>query len=141
LLDLPPAAKQFERCYGQLEKSPEKTARPDLNILGALLELAFGLSAWKSRRRNRWALRCNPSSGNLHLVEVYVLAGSIPGLGDGLHHYDPENHALEGRALAGLVGQVLYLDLHFAHGSESPLAALFEWFELLLPEPVRWLFS
>jgi SagB-type dehydrogenase family enzyme len=100
LLELPLAADRFERCYGQLEKSPENLVAPDLNSLGALLELAFGLSAWKSWGPNRWALRCNPSSGNLHPVEAYVLAGNFSGLGDGLHHYDPENHALEGRALA-----------------------------------------
>jgi SagB-type dehydrogenase family enzyme len=99
LLELPLAADRFERCYGQLPKSPENLVAPDLNSLGALLELAFGLSAWKSWGPNRWALRCNPSSGNLHPVEAYVLAGSFSGLSDGLHHYDPENHALEGRAL------------------------------------------
>ena len=99
LLELPLAADRFERCYGQLPKPPENLVTPDLNSLGALLELSFGLSAWKSWGPNRWALRCNPSSGNLHPVEAYVLAGNFPGLGDGLHHYDPENHALEGRAL------------------------------------------
>ena len=99
LLELPLAADRYERCYGQLAKKPKNEVAPDLNSLGALLELAFGLSAWKSWGPNRWALRCNPSSGNLHPVEAYVLAGNFPGLGDGLHHYDPENHALEGRAL------------------------------------------
>jgi SagB-type dehydrogenase family enzyme len=72
---------------------------PDLASLGALLELAFGLSAWKSWGPSRWALRCNPSSGNLHPVEAYVLSAGLPGVADGLHHYDPEEHALEGRAL------------------------------------------
>ena len=99
VLELPLAADRYERCYGQLPKAPENLVAPDLNSLGALLELAFGLSAWKSYGPNRWALRCNPSSGNLHPVEAYVLAGSFPGLDDGLHHYDPENHALEARAL------------------------------------------
>jgi len=71
----------------------------DLHSLGAVLELAFGISAWKSWGPSRWALRCNPSSGNLHPVEAYVLAAHLPGLADGVHHYDPENHVLEGRAL------------------------------------------
>ena len=36
---------------------------------------------------DRWALRCNPSSGNLHPTEAYVLARGIAGIADGLHHY------------------------------------------------------
>ena len=99
LLELPLSAGQFERCYGQLAEKPKNPIAPDLASLGALLELAFGLSAWKSWGPNRWALRCNPSSGNLHPVEAYVLSHGIAGIPPGLQHYDPENHALEGRAL------------------------------------------
>jgi len=66
LLELPLAADSFERCYGQLEKKPDNEVAADLTSLGALLELSFGLSAWKTWGPSRWALRCNPSSGNLH---------------------------------------------------------------------------
>ncbi|HSG22086.1 MAG TPA: SagB/ThcOx family dehydrogenase, partial [Azonexus sp.] len=109
LLELPLAADRYERSYGQLAKKPKNEVAPDLNSLGALLELAFGLSAWKSYGPNRWALRCNPSSGNLHPVEAYVLAANVPGLGDGLHHYDPEFHALEGRALVASSAEPAWL--------------------------------
>lgn len=98
-LELPLSADQFERPYGRLPERPENPVAADLNSLGAVLELAFGISAWKSWGPSRWALRCNPSSGNLHPVEAYVLAAHLPGLADGVHHYDPENHVLEGRAL------------------------------------------
>jgi len=98
-LELPLAADRFERRYGDLEIKPDNEIAPALNSLGALLELSFGLSAWKTWGPSRWALRCNPSSGNLHPVEAYVLSAGLPGVGDGLHHYDPEEHALEGRAL------------------------------------------
>ena len=99
ILELPLAAEQFERPYRQLAEKPGIAVAPDLNSLGALLELSFGLSAWKSWGPNRWALRCNPSSGNLHPVEAYVLSAGLPGVASGLQHYDPENHVLEGRAL------------------------------------------
>lgn len=99
LLELPLTADCYERRYAQLPTPPDRPITPDLNSLGALLELSFGISAWKSWGPNRWALRCNPSSGNLHPVEAYVLSAGLPDVGDGLHHYDPENHALEGRAL------------------------------------------
>ncbi|MBT9519775.1 MAG: hypothetical protein IV101_02680, partial [Dechloromonas sp.] len=101
--ELPLAADSFERCYGQLEKKPKNEIAPDLASLGALLELSFGLSAWKTWGPSRWALRCNPSSGNLHPVEAYVLSAGLPGIGAGLQHYDPEQHALEGRALTAPV--------------------------------------
>lgn len=97
-LELPLSADGFERPYGDLGKSPEKCIAADVNSLGALLELSFGVSAWKSWGPNRWALRCNPSSGNLHPVEAYVLCDGLSGVPDGLHHYDPEQHALEFRA-------------------------------------------
>lgn len=99
LCELPLTGDQFERSYGELGKPPKIAIAPHLASIGTLLELAYGISAWKSWGPNRWALRCNPSSGNLHPVEAYVLAAGVPGLIDGLHHYDPKDHLLEGRAL------------------------------------------
>ena len=109
VVELPLAAGRFERRYGQLENKPENEILPDAASLGALLELALGVSAWKSWGPNRWALRCNPSSGNLHPVEAYVLASGVAGIADGMHHYDPEDHALEGRALRPAAGAAPWL--------------------------------
>ena len=66
--------------------------------LGLLLELSFALSAWKEYGPDRWAQRCNPSSGNLHPTEVYLLARGLADVGDGLYHYVPKEHGLELRA-------------------------------------------
>ena len=74
-------------------------AAPSLESLSMLLELSFGLSAWKEYGPDRWALRCNPSSGNLHPTEAYVLTSGTPGLDDGLYHYVSRDHALELRCL------------------------------------------
>jgi SagB-type dehydrogenase family enzyme len=71
---------------------------PGLDTLGALLQLALGITAWKSYGPDRWALRANPSSGNLHPTEAYVFVQGMAGLADGIHHYRPEDHALELRA-------------------------------------------
>ena len=57
---MPLSADQFERCYGQLPEKPKNDIAPNLHTVGALLELSFGLAAWKSCKPNRWALRCNP---------------------------------------------------------------------------------
>ena len=44
-----------------------------MTSIAILFELSLGLSAWKEHRGNRWALRCNPSSGNLHPTEGYAI--------------------------------------------------------------------
>jgi len=60
---------------------------------------SLALSLWKSYQGNRWALRVNPSSGNLHPTEGYLLCGDAPPLlGEGgIFHYAPYEHALERR--------------------------------------------
>ncbi|MEY4417496.1 MAG: hypothetical protein RIQ53_4789 [Pseudomonadota bacterium] len=74
---------------------------PDAAALGQWLGLSLGLAAWKQAGPDRWAVRCNPSSGNLHPTEAWLwLRGLAPatGLPDGLYHYLPREHALERRA-------------------------------------------
>ena len=61
---------------------------------------SLSLSAWKEAGESRWALRVNPSSGNLHPTEGYLICGPVDGLSDGagIYHYAPKEHALELRA-------------------------------------------
>jgi SagB-type dehydrogenase family enzyme len=79
--------------------APGRIAPQPLDLAGiaALLELAFGLSAWKQYGDSRWALRCNPSSGNLHPTEAYVAVQGVAGIADGVHHYVSRDHLLEQR--------------------------------------------
>ena len=72
-----------------------------LELVDGLLFHGLALSAWKQAGSSRWSLRVNPSSGNLHPTEAYVLAPAIAGLGAGLYHYSPLLHALERRAEIG----------------------------------------
>jgi hypothetical protein len=48
--------------------------------LGLFLELSLGLTAWKEFQGTRWALRSNPSSGNLHPTEGYVVLPPLASL-------------------------------------------------------------
>ncbi|WP_455229626.1 SagB family peptide dehydrogenase [Geopseudomonas aromaticivorans] len=89
--------KALQRPFAALDEvQPPLPA--DLASIGALLQLSLGLTAWKRYGPDRWAVRANPSSGNLHPTEAYLLLGGIHGLADGLYHYRPEQHALELRA-------------------------------------------
>ena len=81
---------------GSVQPSPLSIAS-----VGVLLELSMGLSAWKEYGPDRWALRCNPSSGNLHPTEAYVVSRAIPGLENGLYHYQSKDHVLEQRCRSG----------------------------------------
>jgi SagB-type dehydrogenase family enzyme len=69
-----------------------------LDAIGVLFELSLAISAWKSYGGTSWALRCNPSSGNLHPTEGYLVAADLPGLEGGIYHYVSREHALEHRA-------------------------------------------
>jgi len=72
----------------------------DRRFVSQLFYDSLALSAWKEYGDSRWALRVNPSSGNLHPTEGYLLSGPIPGLLEraALCHYAPAEHGLEVRA-------------------------------------------
>ena len=61
--------------------------------IGEFLRCSMGLSAWKEYGQSRWALRVNPSSGNLHPTETWIIHG------DRVCHYAPREHALEERCV------------------------------------------
>jgi SagB-type dehydrogenase family enzyme len=71
-----------------------------LRTLSRFFEFALALSAWKKAGESEWALRSNPSSGNLHPTEGYVILPWIEGLdmAPGLYHYAAKEHGLERRA-------------------------------------------
>src|SRR5438309_8076085 len=81
-----PLSPRYDSLY-----SPGAVASVPVSVraLSRLLEYALALSAWKQAGGTRWALRVNPSSGNLHPTEGYVLIGGIAELGvtPGLFHY------------------------------------------------------
>jgi SagB-type dehydrogenase family enzyme len=95
--DEEPVSPSYESLY---ERGAVPGAPLTIRTLSRLLEYALALSAWKQAGGTRWALRANPSSGNLHPTEGYVLVGGIAELGEGpgLFHYAPKEHALERRA-------------------------------------------
>src|SRR5262245_53608330 len=97
---LPLAADGLTTPYSDLYAPCVVPPRPlDLESIAILFELALGLSAWKEFQGNRWALRCNPSSGNLHPTEGYVILPPLPDFEAGVYHYVSRDHCLERRCL------------------------------------------
>jgi len=64
---------------------------------------SLAISAWKSIGDTSWALRVNPSSGNLHPTEGYLICGPIEGFCKMpmVCHYAPKEHVLEVRVEFG----------------------------------------
>lgn len=92
-----PGAPPYDALYrpGAISSVPVS-----IRSLSRLCEHALALTAWKQAGGTRWALRSNPSSGNLHPTEGYLFIGALEGLAPtpGLYHYAPKEHALELRA-------------------------------------------
>ena len=118
-LDWATQPNPFRRCEGArlvpLEKIPptDEPLYDDAFVQGRILPVlvnvqsisqlfydSLAISAWKSIGETSWALRVNPSSGNLHPTEGYLICGPINGLCDMpmVCHYAPKEHGLEVRA-------------------------------------------
>jgi len=95
--DEDPVSPAYDAIY-----QPGAVACQPVNVrsLSRFFEFALALSAWKKAGESEWALRSNPSSGNLHPTEGYLVLPQFDGLNlkPGLYHYVPKEHGLELRA-------------------------------------------
>ena len=95
--DEEPRTPAYDAIY-----QPGAVACQPVNVrtLSRFFEFALALSAWKKAGESEWALRSNPSSGNLHPTEGYLVLPQFEGLdlNPGLYHYAPKEHGLELRA-------------------------------------------
>ena len=89
-----PVSPSYDAIYQPGGVSPQRVT---IQTLSRFFEFALALSAWKRAGESEWALRSNPSSGNLHPTEGYVLIPTLEGLDlqPGLYHYAPKEHGLE----------------------------------------------
>jgi SagB-type dehydrogenase family enzyme len=98
---LKPDEAPLSPAYGAMYEQGAVSCQPvGVRTLSRFFEFALALSAWKKAGESEWALRSNPSSGNLHPTEGYVVIPKIDGLDlkPGLYHYAPKEHGLEWRA-------------------------------------------
>lgn len=98
-VELPLKADTLATSFDAVRRGERPAPYPlERDTLAMLFELSLGLSAWKQHGGSRWALRCNPSSGNLHPTEGYLIGPALPGLAAGVYHYLSHDHVLEQRA-------------------------------------------
>jgi SagB-type dehydrogenase family enzyme len=88
------------RIAGENSAEDRDPIRLDAIWLSRLLWHSMAISAWKkvTHTSNRYSLRVNPSSGNLHPTETHLALAGFTGLNDGLYHYRADCHALELRS-------------------------------------------
>lgn len=99
----------------------------NMKNLSRLFFESLTLSGQKSLAGSKWHLRVNPSGGNLHPTEGYLIAGPVEGLegSPGVYHYAPKDHALELLASAndwqsvGLPGGTFLIGLTSIYWRES----------------------
>ncbi len=95
--DIEPPPITYRNLFESHCRPPDAVDRRSVSLL---LRYSLALSAWKQAGSNRWALRVNPSSGNLHPTEGYLVTESLAEPHQPtLYHYTSESHALERRAV------------------------------------------
>ncbi len=107
---------------GESLASERQDIQPDVTWLSRLLWHSMAISAWKKvpGSGNRYSLRVNPSSGNLHPTETYIALHGLNDIGDGLYHYRADIHALELRR-SGAATQQLAQGLRIPWAADSQL--------------------
>ncbi|MBF0516724.1 MAG: SagB/ThcOx family dehydrogenase [Nitrospirae bacterium] len=98
VLRLPFLEKDPDVLYDDIFQRPMPSKGISISAAANFLELSLALAAWKSYGGNSWALRINPSSGNLHAEETYVLFDDSENSAAALYHYNPYLHVFEKRA-------------------------------------------
>ena len=101
VIDLPadPAAPEIP-ALDVLQGSLGTTPKGDgAEFLSQLLFYSAAISSTKRVPATgyKYALRVNPSSGNLHPTEFHFATQGLKGWPDGLYHYDPSRHMAEQR--------------------------------------------
>src|ERR1700726_57965 len=72
-------------------------------FLSQLMFYSASISATKRAAASTYALRVNPSSGNLHPTEFHFCTRGLVDWPDGLYHYRPSSHMAEQRAIGDFV--------------------------------------
>jgi SagB-type dehydrogenase family enzyme len=111
ILDLPadppmPEASAIEVLRGR----PGTTfAKNGAAFLSQLMYYSASISASKrvASTGGIYALRVNPSSGNLHPTEFHFCTRGLVEWPDGLYHYRPSSHMAEQRGIGDFVGKLV----------------------------------
>ena len=110
VLDLPadPPAPETPALEVLGGKTGTTLANDGAAFLSQLMFFSASISASKRvpSTGDTYALRVNPSSGNLHPTEFHFCTNGLQGWPDGLYHYRPSSHTAEQRATGNFLGKL-----------------------------------
>jgi SagB-type dehydrogenase family enzyme len=111
ILDLPadpptPEASAIEVLRG---RAGSTLAKDGAAFLSQLMFYSAAISASKcvASTGDIYAMRVNPSSGNLHPSEFHFCTRGLVGWPDGLYHYRASSHMAEQRGIGDFVGKLV----------------------------------
>src|SRR5271166_6464228 len=114
MLDLPadpppPLISAVEVLQG---RAGTTETRDGATFLSQLMFYSASISATKRVQSTgySYALRVNPSSGNLHPTEFHFCTRGLADWSDGLYHYRPSSHMAEQRAIGKCPGKLAVTD-------------------------------
>ncbi len=111
ILDFPadPPAPQISALEVLEGKIGNTSARDGAEFLSQLMFYSASISASKRVPSTgyTYALRVNPSSGNLHPTEFHFCTHGLVDWSDGLYHYRPSSHMAEQRAIGDFGGKLV----------------------------------
>jgi SagB-type dehydrogenase family enzyme len=89
-----PALEAIAAPAGLAAAQAEGERIPDLASLARILQLTAGITKRKRYPGGEILFRAYPNTGALHHVDVYLVAGELPGLRAGVYHFGPHDFAL-----------------------------------------------
>jgi SagB-type dehydrogenase family enzyme len=109
VLDLPadPPPPQIPALEVLEGRAGNTLAKDGAAFLSQLLFYSASISATKRAASTTYALRVNPSSGNLHPTEFHFCTRGLVDWPDGLYHYRPSSHMAEQRAIGDFVTKLI----------------------------------
>jgi SagB-type dehydrogenase family enzyme len=112
VLDLPadPPSPRISALEVLAGKTGTTLARDGAEFLSQLMFYSASISASKRVPTTgaTYALRVNPSSGNLHPSEFHFRAQRLVGWSDGFYHYRPSSHMAEQRAIGDFGEKIVH---------------------------------
>jgi hypothetical protein len=89
-----PALEVISPCGAAPAANGHDERTPDLATLARVLYLSAGITKRKRHAGGEALFRAYPNTGALHHIDLYVVAGELPGLSAGVYHFGPHDFAL-----------------------------------------------
>jgi len=92
--DLPERDEPALAAIARDPADPLVPRTPDRAVLSRVLHLAAGITKVRRHAGGELYFRAHPNTGNLHHIDLYLVAGELPDLAAGIYHFGPHDFSL-----------------------------------------------